>query len=213
MDLASSLDVSGKASSEVLFVHGHGGDPWRFDPMRKALEDQGYRTYVMEFPSMEEDMGWLSWWVKSKVGAIKRERGVEKVDLVCHSMGGLIARHYVRFLDGERHLKHFVTLATPNHGVPFAAIPLFPRFMISERLRRQVEPKSDFLKTLNQGDPTPGNVPYTSIGSHQDRYVPIESSKLDGATNFAIKGPTHTSIMFDPVPVKLVSDALAAPFQ
>lgn len=193
----------------VLFVHGHGGDPWRFDQMRLALEKDGYRTYTMVFPSMEEDMDWLAWWVKARVKEIRRDHGATEVDLVAHSMGGLIARAYIRFLQGEQATRRVITFESPHHGVGFAAIPLFPRIMISENLRRQVAPGSEFLKRLNDRDETPGDVRYTSIISRQDPYISVKSAHLEGATNYVISGPNHTTAMWDPVVIGLIKGALA----
>ncbi|MBM3269793.1 MAG: alpha/beta fold hydrolase [Candidatus Sericytochromatia bacterium] len=193
----------------VLFVHGHGGDPWRFDRMRRWLEDDGYRTYTMAFPSMEEDMDWLAWFVKGRIREIRRDHGAAEVDLVAHSMGGLISRAYVRYLQGETTTKRVITFESPHHGVPLAAIPFFPRFMISENLRRQVAPGSDFLDKLNEQDETPGNVRYTSIISKNDGYIPVKSAHLEGATNYVISGPNHTTSMWDPVVTGLVKASLA----
>lgn len=200
---------SGKARGHVLFVHGHGGDPWRFDQMRLALEKDGYRTYTMAFPSMEEDMDWLAWWVKARIKEIKRDHGATEVDLVAHSMGGLISRAYIKYLDGGRDARRVITFQSPHHGVGFARIPLFPRIMISENLRRQVAPGSDFLKKLNAEDETPGDVRYTSIISHQDQYISVGSARLDGATNYVISGPDHTTSMWHPVVIGLIKGALA----
>lgn len=200
---------SGPARGHVLLVHGHGGDPWRFDQMRLAMEKDGYRTYTLTFPSMEEDMDWLAWWVKARVKAIRRDHGTTEVDLVAHSMGGLISRAYVRYLDGGQHVPRVITFESPHHGVGFAAIPFFPRIMISENLRRQVAPGSDFLRKLNAGDETFGNVRYTSIISKNDPYISVKTAHLEGAANYVISGPDHTTAMWDPVVIGLIKGALA----
>ncbi len=193
----------------VLFVHGHGGDPWRFDRMRRDLEADGYQTYTMAFPSMEEDMDWLAWFVKGRIREIRRDHQTEEVDIVAHSMGGLISRAYIRYLQGETTTKRVITFESPHHGVPLAAIPLFPRIMISENLRRQVKPGSDFLDKLNETDETPGSVRYTSIISKNDGYITVNSARLEGATNYVISGPNHTTSMWDPVVTGLVKASLA----
>lgn len=197
------------ARSHVLFVHGHGADPWRFDKMRQVLEAAGHRTYTMAFPSMEEDIDWLAWWVRGRTRALAREHDVPKIDVVCHSLGGLIARYYVKFLEGDKHVARLITLASPHHGIFFAQIPFFPRFMISERLRIQVVPASPILKNLNEGDETPGSVLYTTIGSEADAYIDTKSSQLKGATNHVLKYSTHTSIVSDTLPTNLVKAALS----
>jgi len=193
----------------VLFVHGHGGDPWRFAKMRRWLEDDGYQTYTMAFPSMEEDMDWLAWFVKGRIREIMRDHAAAEVDLVAHSMGGLISRAYIRYLSGEKTTKRVITFQSPHHGLFLASIPLFPRFMISENLRKQVSINSAFLRKLNANDETPGNVRYTSIISKQDQYISVKSARLEGATNYVISGPNHTTAMWDPVVTGLIKGSLA----
>jgi triacylglycerol lipase len=193
----------------VLFVHGHGGDPWRFAKMRRWLEDDGYRTYTMAFPSMEEDMDWLAWFVKGRIREIMRDHGAAEVDLVAHSMGGLISRAYIRYLNGEATTKRLITFESPHHGLLLATIPLFPRFMISENLRKQVSLNSAFLRKLNATDETPGSLRYTSIISKQDQYISVKSAHLEGATNYVISGPNHTTAMWDPVVTGLIKGSLA----
>ncbi len=200
---------SGPVRAHVLFVHGHGGDPWRFDQMRLALEKDGYATYTMAFPSMEEDMEWLAWWIKARVKEIKRDHGAREVDIVAHSMGGLISRAYIRYLEGGQHVPRVITFESPHHGLLVAAIPLLSRIMISENLRRQVAAGSPFFDRLNAMDETPGDVRYTSIISKNDQYISVKSAHLEGASNYVISGPNHTTSMWDPVVTALVKAALA----
>lgn len=74
--------------------------------------------------------------------------GAAKVDLVGHSLGGLIARYYVQRLDGHGRVDTVVTVGTP-HGGTVAAWLLSPM-----PLARQLRPGSDLLAELNR--PVPG---------------------------------------------------------
>jgi pimeloyl-ACP methyl ester carboxylesterase len=47
---------------------------------------------------------------------VKAETGAEQVDLVVHSMGGLISRYYIDRLMGQRDVAQLVMLGTPNGG-------------------------------------------------------------------------------------------------
>lgn len=50
------------------------------------------------------------------IAAVKEETGAETVDLVVHSMGGLISRYYIARLMGERDVAQLIMLGTPNGG-------------------------------------------------------------------------------------------------
>ena len=57
----------------------------------------------------------------------QQERNAWHVDVVAHSMGGLIARHYIHHFmppsqDGRPQVSHLVMLGTPNMGSPCAEV-------------------------------------------------------------------------------------------
>jgi pimeloyl-ACP methyl ester carboxylesterase len=43
--------------------------------------------------------------------------GVNSVDLVCHSMGGLVARAAIKFYNAYEKVHKVITIGTPNHGI------------------------------------------------------------------------------------------------
>ncbi|MCC6456268.1 MAG: hypothetical protein IT328_15040 [Caldilineaceae bacterium] len=47
---------------------------------------------------------------------VKAETGAEQVDLIVHSMGGLISRYYIDRLMGQRDVAQLIMLGTPNGG-------------------------------------------------------------------------------------------------
>ncbi len=46
-----------------------------------------------------------------------------KVDIVAHSMGGLVARYYIERLNGRSQVRSLTMLGPPNLGTPVAAVP------------------------------------------------------------------------------------------
>lgn len=55
--------------------------------------------------------------LKEKIDEIKTEKGVEKVDLVAHSMGGLLVKQYLKDYGGDS-INKFIDIATPHTGAP-----------------------------------------------------------------------------------------------
>lgn len=56
----------------------------------------------------------------SMIDDVIRATGSPKVDIVAHSMGGLVTRSYLAFFGGNAKVEHVVLLASPHLGVPFA---------------------------------------------------------------------------------------------
>ena len=55
--------------------------------------------------------------LKEKIDGIKSKTGAEKVDIVAHSMGGLLVKKYLRDYGGNS-VGKFVDIATPHTGAP-----------------------------------------------------------------------------------------------
>lgn len=134
---------------------------------------------------------------------VRRETGGARVDLVAHSLGGLVAMEYVHD-DGPDHVRRLVTIASPHAGIAWRG-PIVgaggsqmrhgSAFLV-ERARREVP------------------VPCLSVYSSHDNIVhPPATSMLvgRGARDHAVAHVGHLAILFDPGVVRAVVDFLGAP--
>jgi pimeloyl-ACP methyl ester carboxylesterase len=79
------------------------------------------------------------------VDRVRQTSGADKVDIVAHSQGGLVARQYVRFDGGADHVDNLIMLGTPNHGINdalAAALPLAPAVVLGSPAILQMVPGS-----------------------------------------------------------------------
>ena len=64
--------------------------------------------------------------------------GFSKVDIVAHSMGGLVSRAYLKYYNGTNRVDKLLTLGTPNHGIgdleEFAAV-----LIVKQNWQRELE--------------------------------------------------------------------------
>lgn len=138
------------------------------------MERDGFRVYPASFPRFTlSDLTMSAKLLAEKVEEVRAIEDAERVALVAHSMGGLIARYYLKFLGGDARVSRLACLGVPHHGTWFGATgPVL-------RGARQVLPGSDFLNALN--DPkTPDATPILNIWSPYDGVViPARSSYLD----------------------------------
>ncbi len=61
--------------------------------------------------------------LKQYVSRVKELTGAQKVDLLVHSMGGLISRYYIDRLMAERDVAQLIMLGTPQNGTECAYLP------------------------------------------------------------------------------------------
>ncbi|TLQ46814.1 esterase/lipase family protein [Streptomyces marianii] len=115
--------------------------------------------------------------------------GAGEVDLVGHSQGGMMPRHYLKFLGGADKVNALVGLAPDNHGTTLHGLSgLLKYFPGAADLLNSATPGladqmagSAFLTKLNEGGDTVPGVRYTVIATKYDEVVtPWRSSFLDG---------------------------------
>ncbi len=124
----------------VLLVHGLDEPGGIWDDLAPAVASEGFSVARFEYPNdqaiadsadlLAQDLRHL------------HDRGVRSVDLVCHSMGGLVSRDVLtrkEYYDGTTldvnaypDVQRFIMLGTPNLGSPWA------KYRIVAEVREQV---------------------------------------------------------------------------
>lgn len=99
------------------------------------------------------------------------DSGAERVTLVCHSMGGLAARAYLR-AKGHDLVARVITIDTPHHGTVFAR---YAHGANSRQMRRAC----DYVRGLAESDEPVEFICFA--GQHDNLVVPRDSQVLAGA--------------------------------
>jgi len=136
----------------------------------------------------------------AKVDAILRATDAAGVAIVGHSMGGLVARAYLR-RHGASKVRLLVTLGTPHHGSVHAW--LFPGACLA-----QLRPGNPWLAALNAAA-LPGCRVVSLWSRHDSMVAPQASSQLPGAEEVVITGVGHNALLADPAVFAAVARELA----
>lgn len=195
----------------VLFVHGLAGHPGNFAPMRGYFRFMGRtRTYAIAFrasdriPDMARD---LIVAIEQIVATNDLGPGA-RIDVVAHSMGGLVTRYALETSDIARHIDTLLTLGTPHHGT-YAA-----RYAATAQTI-DLRPNSEVLQTLGTQVPWPprAGLPHLiALWSEADMLLlPPESAQMPGAQNVELRGSTHLSYLIEPRAWQTVWDSLERP--
>jgi predicted alpha/beta hydrolase family esterase len=135
-----------------------------------------------------------------RIEALLAETGAERIVLVTHSMGGLVARACLR-RRGARGVAGLVTLAAPHHGTRMARLG-------PGRNARQMRPDSAWLRELN-AQPLPP-APAASVWTMDDEITdPPDSSRLPGARQTILSGLGHMAMAFSPAVLACLETELA----
>ena len=110
----------------VLLLHGFFQTRNVWEVMEDRLRFDGFGVFSFDLGGLlglnthrPQD---LAERVADKLERLCMRTGLRSFHIVGHSKGGLIAREYVQHLGGARRVKSVVTLGTPHHGTPTAAI-------------------------------------------------------------------------------------------
>lgn len=164
----------------VILVHGFRSTPEHMTLMKRWFESKGYPTSAIRLPGQDNIVN--ADFLAAHVNEVKPRTAESKVHLVGHSMGGLSTRHYIKRLGGGKNVRTYVSFGTPQYGYE-------PTCRLPPDNGRQMCPSGDFIRDLNEGDDTPGTVPYTTIGSTKDE---PGIARLDGGACFhEILGVEH----------------------
>ncbi len=101
-----------------------------FKHIQKHLEREGYRVYIANTDgvgTIENNAAQL----KKEIEEILEKEGVEKVNIIAHSKGGLDAVHMIENLEMGEKVASLTTLCTPHKGSQVATrITKLPSFLL-----------------------------------------------------------------------------------
>jgi triacylglycerol lipase len=183
----------------IILLHGWGLNSASLWWLRRRLLRHGFgRVIVLSYPRWRVDLERAATRLRQLI--LARIGGDERVTLVGHSLGGLVARHYLRSCDDERVVR-LITLGTP-HGGTLAAWQLLPCV-------RDLRPDSALITDLNLDDGVPDRFDVVAISSDFDALVlPADNASYRGAFNIQIRGVGHNALLFSRRVFKLLEESL-----
>ncbi|RZE61376.1 lipase [Streptomyces albidoflavus] len=199
----------------VVLLHGFADNRSVFVLLRRALlrDADGTarrRTLVsLNYSPLTCDIRAAAELLGRHVEEVRRRTGADRVDVVGHSLGGLIARYHVQRLGGDAAVRTLVTLGTPHSGTRVA------RPADVHPIVRQMRPGSPVIEEL--GRPAPGcRTRFVAVRSDLDQImVPTSAARLDHpdlrVENVLVTGIGHLALPVHPTVTSLVREALSAP--
>ncbi|HEV8322011.1 MAG TPA: alpha/beta fold hydrolase [Myxococcota bacterium] len=193
----------------VVFVHGLGGHPGDFWPMRGYFRLTGRRrTYAVALPGGAplEALGEQLATFVAAVAACNALPDGARIDVVAHSMGGLVARLALEDAAAAARVATLVTLGTPHAGTHLA------RWADTEHTRA-LRPGSPVVARLARQLPwagPPALPRLVSFWSDADPLLlPASSARVEGANNVELPGFTHVGYLLHPTAWRRVAEILA----
>ena len=193
----------------VLLPGAFGQELLYWNVWQRRLERDGYRVYAASFPKFTfSDLKLCAKFLQEKIELVLEAEGADRVALVGHSMGGIVARWHLKYQDGGKTASSLACLATPHHGTWTAATaPVLTG-------TRQIVPGSPFLVELNDERVSHGGVPILNVWTRWDGVVvPSQSAFLDvpGVVNREVPYVGHWGLLVSRRAYRWIKDGLESP--
>ena len=178
-----------KQGRPVVLVHGYGQNRGCFWWLARRLAELGLGPiYGVNYPWFLS-VGGCARRLAKEIERIRIETGAAEVDLICHSMGGLVALDYLRRRESRARVRRCVTIATPHGGVPWEG-------PIPGQCGHQLRCGSSYLRRVASDTLS---TPTLSIYSTHDNVVhPPTTSSLArrGGHDICLPAGGHLSLLF-----------------
>ncbi|MEU9285905.1 alpha/beta fold hydrolase [Streptomyces sp. NPDC048275] len=196
-----------EAKPPVVLLHGLVDNRSVFFFLRRNLAQYGRRHIEsLNYSPLTRDIRAAAEVLGRHIEEICERTGREQVDIVGHSLGGLIARYYVQCLGGDLRVRTVVTLGTPHAGT--RVLPL----MNAHPIVRQMRPGSEVIEQLRK--PAPGcRTQFVSFWSDLDGLMdPLETAAIDHpdllAQSVQVSGIGHLALPVHPAVAAGIRQAL-----
>ncbi|OHU91818.1 MULTISPECIES: DUF7379 domain-containing protein [Pseudoalteromonas] len=184
------------AIKRVVVLHGLYMSGFVMQPLCSRLTNQGFEILNLSYNTLTPNKA-------SIFTAIDQFIADQPTALVCHSMGGLVARAYLENnSQPSQCVDKVITLGTPHKGSAIA------KHMHDKGLNMLLKDSIEFLLSDNHdwpfkaklysiaGDLPIGLMPLLKKGSRSDGTVLLEETKLKGMAEHKVFHLSHTSMIY-----------------
>lgn len=172
----------------VIVLHGYAMNRASFAPLSFRLARArlgpivGFEYWTLgRTAAAARQLGWF-------VDHVQALTGANQVDIVGHSMGGVVARYYVALLGGDGPVKNLVTIGSPHGGTDVSAVGI-------GHANRELKTGSRLITRLSLA-PLPRYTRVCTIESRADALVPAARQReLAGAERVVFDDLGHVALL------------------
>ena len=180
----------------IVLLHGYIANKSTLYPLAAYLKIKGHKVLFYNYPSHR---GVENAAVNFREYLKKHVKG-GRIDLVCHSMGGIVARTYLQLLGGSRRVDQCITLASPHKGT-------YNAYWIPTKVGDELRPDSKLIKKLHETKEMSKDVKITSIVAGSDNIIiPRLNSSFEKSIHIPNIG--HNGLLLSPKVMSTIAKCL-----
>lgn len=196
-----------QAADCVVLLHGLMRSSTSMNKMQRELDEAGYLTANIDYPSRDHTIEELAdMAVSDGLTACREQDDVGRIHFVTHSLGGILVRQYLSE-NGIPELGRVVMLGPPNQGSEaaddFLGVPGYD--WINGPAGRQLGKgeesvplrlgPAEFELGIIAGNRTIDPITSAVLPNPDDGRVSVEDTKLEGMADFAVVEHSHAFMM------------------
>lgn len=184
----------------VLLIPGYGLTRVMMWPLAAYLRRRGRWVWAINNPIFEDDIPTFAAAARDAADALRAASGADQIDIVGHSMGGVVAAWYIQHLGGADAVRRLVTLGTPWKGTHMTILGL-------GRQSRSLRPGSAVIASLDGFEHDT-----VAVWSNEDCIVlPTRNAIPEHARAVELPNAGHIEMLQSAAGLRAVRDALDAP--
>lgn len=191
----------GSGPRPIVMVHGYAMNRANFVPLSRRLAARGLGPIS----------GFEYWSLGSTARAARRlgrhidrvlaVTGASQVDIIGHSMGGVVGRYFVQLDGGSAKVRNLITIGSPHGGTDIAAVGI-------GRPAKELYLGSAMLQRL-EAAPLPEHTAFTVVWSRADALVPgAKSARVAGVDEIVFDDMGHLRMLLSARVAKAIADKL-----
>lgn len=190
----------------VILVHGFGHNRSAFYPLIYRLRQSGWKEiYTLNLLPLFGGVHGRAMRLKRFAEKVMRKTRSNQIDLIGHSLGGIVSRYYITKLGGKKHVSAVVTLGTPNQGTELSNLGIIGQ------IPKELVPGNPLIEELNRE--SPNGTRLVSIYSVHDWAIhPPRNARLKGVgQNVELKHLGHLGLLYSKDVFEEIRKALTEP--
>jgi pimeloyl-ACP methyl ester carboxylesterase len=195
----------------ILIIHGFLGTRGSMYLLERRLVEDGFVVVSFNLGTLNvRDIRRSAFLIHRKIERILAQTPSQRIDIIGHSMGGLIGLYCVKKLGGHARVRKLIMMGTPVRGT-WAALVGVVTLGLWSTSSWQLLPRSRFLDELAKG-PVPPGVEVHTIAAARDWVVPLATTRLTGANAMTVPLGHSSLVVSEEVYRRLVA-ALRPPHE
>ncbi len=187
----------------VLFIHGVLHNTATFAWIKQKMALSGWRNFrAVNLSTTQHSIAQMAEQTLETMDRMRTQFGAPQVDIVSHSLGGILARYVLQLMNQDGVVRRLITLGTPHQGTELSRYSLFTHL-------RELAPGSRTIEDLKNA-PALVKTQAISISGNLDMLLwPRNTGHWSGVRNIHLKGVGHAGLLFSKRVLQIIQAHLA----